>query len=156
MKPRRPTTLLRDRAGVAAVEAALGMSLLLLPLCMGMVDYGLAVADAARLDRALQSAVLYVFSNQTGFTGSGISAAAGAGFGAGSPTPTVTSATTCKCVSSGYSPVSTVTCASTCPSGQTLATYVTITVTASFNLLISIPTMASPLSESVSGTIRTQ
>jgi Flp pilus assembly protein TadG len=158
--------LWRDRAGVAATEAALAISLLLLPLCLGAVAYGAAVADAARLDRALQSAVYYVFSNYSSFTTtSGISSAtktaltsaATAGFGTAAPTPTVTATQTCYCVTNNYTITGTaVACSTTCTGSQTIAAYVTITVNATFTLPIGVATLASPLAQSVSGTIRTQ
>jgi hypothetical protein len=109
----------------------------------------------AGLDRALQAAVLYVANNPTGFTSAGISTAANTAYGSGA-TLSVASSTACKCVSSGYNPVSTVSCAGSCSSGQTVASYVTITASASFTLPVSIPTLASPLAASVSGTVRTQ
>jgi Flp pilus assembly protein TadG len=155
---------LRDRRGVAATEAALAISLILMPLILGVIDYGALLAAEARLDRALQAAVYYVWNNPTSFTTAGISSAgtagissaANAGFGGASPTLTVTSTMACSCVSSGYSPVSTVSCSGSCTSGQTVAAYVTITASASFTLPVAVSYLASPLSRSVSGTIRTQ
>jgi Flp pilus assembly protein TadG len=154
----RPTAtrLLRDRRGVAATEAGLAIGFILIPLTLGVMAWGAVLAAEARLDRALQAAAFYVWNNPTGFTSGGISTAANAGFGAASPTLTVTSSTACKCVSSGYNPVSTVSCAGTCTSGQTVATYETITVSASFTLPVTVSYLAQPLARSVSGTIRTQ
>jgi Flp pilus assembly protein TadG len=158
--------LWRDRAGVAATEAALVISLLLLPLCLGAIAYGAAVADAARLDRALQSAVYYVFSNYSSFTATGgisstttkaLTSAATAGFGTAAPTPTVNVAQTCYCVSNSYAITgAAVACSTTCTGSQTIASYVTITVNATFTLPIGVATLASPLAQSVSGTVRTQ
>jgi Flp pilus assembly protein TadG len=147
----------RDRTGVAATEAALATSIVLIPLSLGIIDYGALVADEARLDRALQSAVYYVWNNPTGFTTAGIQSAAAAGFGTASPTVTVTASSSCQCVSNGYSPVGgTVSCSATCPSGEALASYLTITATATFTLPVTVPTLASSLTRSVSGAIRTQ
>jgi Flp pilus assembly protein TadG len=156
MRRRGIRRLLRDRAGIAAVEAALATGIILIPLTLGVIAYGAVLANEARLDRALQSATYYVWNNMSGFTTAGITTAANAGFGSAAPTPTVTTSTTCKCVSSGYNPVSTVACTGTCSSGQTLASYLTITITASFTLPVTVSYLASPLSQSVSGTIRTQ
>jgi Flp pilus assembly protein TadG len=149
-----PARLLRDRAGVAAIEATITIGLILAPLSLGVIDYATALTDMVRLDQALQSAVYYVWNNQTGYTNAGITAAADAGFGAAAPTPTVTTTTACSCVSSGYSKVSSVSCAGSCPTNQTVATYLTITVSASFTLPVTVPTLTSPWAQSLSGTIR--
>jgi Flp pilus assembly protein TadG len=146
--------LLRDRAGVAATEAAIAIGLILAPLTLAVIDYSAAIAEVLRLDRALQSAVYYVWYNGTSYTTSGITSAADAGFGTAAPTLTVTTTTACSCVSSGYNKVSSVSCSGSCPTNQTVAEYLTITVSASFTLPVTVPTLTSPWAQSVSGTIR--
>jgi Flp pilus assembly protein TadG len=146
----------RDRGGVAATEAALAAGLVLIPLTLGVIDYGALIAAEARLDRALQAATFYVWNNPTGFTAAGISSAATAGFGTASPTLTVGSATACVCVSSGYVKGAAVSCTGSCPTGQQVGAYLTITASATFTLPVSVPYLHAPVSRSVSGTIRTQ
>jgi Flp pilus assembly protein TadG len=147
---------LRDRRGIAAAEAALAVGLVLIPLTLGVIDYGLLVADEARLDRAMQAATFYVWNNLTSFTASGIQSAATAGFGSASPTLTVSSSTACVCVSSGYVKGAAVSCTGTCPTGQQVGAYLTITTSARFTLPVSVPYLHSPVTRSLSGTIRTQ
>jgi Flp pilus assembly protein TadG len=151
-----PARLLRDRRGVAATEAAFATSLVLIPLSLIAIAYGAALADGARLDRALQAAIYYVWNNPTGFTTNGITNAAQAAFGTAAPTLTVNASSACSCVSSGYSIVSSVACNGSCPNNETVATYLTITASASFTLPVTVSYLASPLSQSVSGTIRTK
>jgi Flp pilus assembly protein TadG len=152
--------LLRDRSGVAGVEAAMVISLVLVPLCLGVAAYAVVLADTARLDRALQSALFYIWSNPTGFTTSGVQAAAASGYdntpyASTSPTLTVTATSACYCVSSSAVKGASVSCTGTCTSG-TVGTYVTVTASATFTLPVVVHTLTSPLTQSVTGTIRTQ
>jgi Flp pilus assembly protein TadG len=160
---RRAARFRRDRRGVAATEAAYATAVILVPLALGVIDIGVVVADMARLDRALQAAAFAVWSSPSNFIASplpsaatsAISTAANAGFGSAAPTPTVSASTACYCVTSGYSKGSSVSCSGSCTSG-TVGAYVTITVSATFTLPIAVPYFSSSLSQSVSGTIRTQ
>jgi hypothetical protein len=161
MTDRGIADLRKNRRGAAAIEAALVIGLVLVPLCLGVAAYGLVLVDTARLDRALQAGLFYVWSNPTGFTTPGLQTAAAAGYdgtsyATASPALTVGAATACKCVSSGYSPVSAVSCTGSCPSGQTVATYVTVAASATFTLPIVVRSLISPLTQSVSGTVRTE
>ncbi len=149
---------------MAAIEAALATSLLLVPLSIGVIDLSLAINDAARLDRALQAAAFAVWNSPSSFTANPlgtaaantISTAAINGFGNTiTPAPTVSSSTACYCVTNGYSKGSSVSCSGSCSSG-TVGVYVTITVSYNFTLPIAVPYLASPLAQSVSGTIRTK
>jgi Flp pilus assembly protein TadG len=161
---RSPARLWRDRGGVAATEAALAISLVLVPLALGVIDVSLAIVDTARLDRALQAAVFYVWNNPTSFnvnplptaTTSALSTAATNGYGSNSPTLTVSAATACMCVSSGYIQGAAVSCTGSCSAGQTVAMYATITVSATFTLPVTLPYVGSSVAQSLSGVIRTQ
>jgi Flp pilus assembly protein TadG len=159
---RCPACLSQDRRGVAAAEATLAAALIFVPLALGMIDLGSAIADQARLDRALQAAAFYVWNNPSGYTGAGIATAASAGYGTAGPTLTVTPSSTvapapvCYCLTSGYIKGSTtISCTGTCTSG-TLGAYLTITVSATFTLPVSVPYLATSFAQTVSGTIRTQ
>jgi Flp pilus assembly protein TadG len=152
--------LLRDRRGVAAVEAVLVTSLVLVPLCLGAAAYAMVLVYTAQLDRALQAALFYVWNNPTGFTTSGVQTAAAAGYdntsyANTSPTLTVNASTACYCVSTSAIKGASVSCAGTCTSA-TVGTYVTVTVSATFTLPIVVSGLSSPLTQSVSGTVRTQ
>ncbi len=160
MTRRGPARLLRDRRGVAAVEATMVISLVLVPLCLGVAAYGMVLADTARLDRALQAALFYIWSNPTGFTTSGVQTAAASGYdntsyANASPALTVTATSACYCVSSLAIKGSSVSCTGTCTSG-TVGTYVTVTASATFTLPVVVQSLTSPWTQSVSGTVRTQ
>jgi Flp pilus assembly protein TadG len=161
MTRRGLSRLLRDRSGVAAVEATMVISLVLVPLCLGVAAYAMVLADTAQLDRALQAGLFYVWSNPTGFTTSGVRAAAAAGFDntsyvGTSPALTVTASSACYCVSSSAVKGAAVSCTGSCATGQTIGTYVTVTASAAFTLPVVVQTLTSPLTQSVTGTVRTQ
>ncbi|MBV8915291.1 MAG: hypothetical protein JOZ05_19910 [Acetobacteraceae bacterium] len=144
------------RRGSASVEAALAVSLVLIPLALGMADVGATLATSSRLDRAIQSAIFHVWANPSSYTAASISQAASASYGTAAPTLTVTSSTACSCVALSYNPVASVACTDTCPTGQTRATYLTIGASASYTLPAPIPGLTSPWALSVQGTIRLQ
>jgi hypothetical protein len=144
------------RRGSASVEAALAVSLVLVPLSLGMADMGATLATSTRLDRALQSAVFHVWANPTSYTAASIAQAANASYGSAGPTLNLTSSTACSCVASSYNPMSSVACTGSCPTGQTRATYLTIGASTSYALPAPIPGLSSPRALSVQGTIRVQ
>jgi Flp pilus assembly pilin Flp len=149
--------LRRDRRGVAAIEAALAIGFLLIPLCLGMIDIATELNEAARLDRALQSATFYVWANPGSFTTAGVQSAAQVGYGAAAPPLAVATSTACSCVSSGYAPSgSAILCLGLCPLGQKMATYLTISLTSTLALPVPLAPLASTAGFSVQGTIRTQ
>lgn len=147
----------KGRRGVAGIEAALAIGLVLLPLSLGLMDLGTELAAVARLDRALQSAVFYAWAYPGAFTTAGLQNAASAGYGSASPPVTVQTSTACSCVTNTYSPTASVACTgATCPTGQQVAGYTTITASISLPLPASLPGLSSPMPLSVQGTIRTR
>jgi len=132
------------------------MSLVLVLLCVGAVNVGETEAAAARLDRALQAALYYVWTNPTTFNALEIQSAATAAYGASSPSLTVSSSTSCSCVTSGYKPASSVSCTGNCSTGQTMASYVKIVLSTTYSVPASYPGLPSSESLSVSGTARYQ
>jgi Flp pilus assembly protein TadG len=163
MKPRRSLRAwnARHRGGVASVEAALGISLVFIPLLLGIIGLGMALVTANRLDDALQAAVFYAWANPGtasawGSAGStsvtGAQAAAAAAYGAGTPAATITVSVAFNCVSSGYLPTQPAS-NYTCPTGQSVATYITTTAHAS----VTPPGLMFPaIPLTVSGTARVQ
>jgi Flp pilus assembly protein TadG len=150
-----------QRRGTASIEAALGIALVLIPLVLGVSGVGMALMTANRLDQALQAAVFYAWANPgtpAAWSAQGSSAAAAAGtalaaYGAATPAATVTASVAYYCVSGGYTQVPpAVTSTTTCPSGQSLATYLTVTATASVISLGAPLPAVIPLV--VSGTVR--
>lgn len=149
-------TLLHCRRGVASVETAIVVSVMLIPLCLGALDKAAAEAVAARLDRSLQNALFYIWANPTSFTNSGVQSAVSAAYGSAAPSVTATATQSCSCVSNGYNPVSPVSCAATCPSGQTIASYATIVASTTYAVPATLPGISPTVSLSVTGTVRTK
>jgi Flp pilus assembly protein TadG len=144
------------RRGSASVEAALAVSLVLIPLALGTADVGATLATASHLDRALQSAIFHVWANPSSYTAASITQAASASYGTTAPTLSVSSSKACSCVTSFYNPVAGIACTASCPTGQTRAVYLTIGVSTSYTLPAPIPGLASPRPLSVQGTVRVQ
>ena len=147
---------LQDRHGSATVEAALAISLVLLPLTLGMIDFGEAIAETARLDRAYDAALYYIWANPGSVTAATIQQAAQSAYGTAAPTLSVSASTACWCVSASYVKAGAATCTATCPTGQTLAAYLTLSTTAQFPLPTPFPGLASPMNLAVQGTVRTR
>jgi hypothetical protein len=152
----------RHRRGVASLEAALAISVVLVPFCFGVIGLDQAMVAATRLDRALQAAVFYAWANPGtpagwGSTGSssvtGANNAAVAAYGTRAPSATFTVTVAFECVSAGYLQTQPPT-NYTCPAGQSVATYLTLTAHTSVTPP-GVPQAASiPLS--VTGTARVQ
>ncbi len=138
----RLARLLRDRAGVASLEAALVTMLLLVPICGGLADGGLILVAWMRVSRAEHAALLYAWGNGAN-TGGMLTAAVGA---FGSPAPTVNTSAACYCLSAAQSwsrgAASGVSCSTTCSSGYTLTEFVSVTVAANVALPMPVPFFA--------------
>lgn len=150
------------RAGVVSVEAALAIALVLLPACLGVIGLGMALTAADRLDHAVQSAAYYAWANQgsaTDWGSAGSSSLAGAqnaavaAYGTAAPAATIAVSVAFYCVTDGYEPVApAVTDTTACPSGEALATYLTIAASTSVTPP-GLPSAATiPLA--VNGTVR--
>ncbi|HVC61983.1 MAG TPA: hypothetical protein VND19_16680 [Acetobacteraceae bacterium] len=155
---------LPGRAGVASIEAALGIALVLVPLCLGVIGLGMALEVVDRLDRALQAAAFYAWANPGTPAGwgsadsaslAGARGAALSAYGDAGPSPTVTAAVVFYCVSGGYIPVQpAVSYATTCATGLSLAAY--LTVAASTSVTPPGLPVAPAIPLSVTGTVRVQ
>ena len=164
MKRAAPPRRRRPNLGVASIEAALGIALVLLPLCLGVIGLGMALVTADRLDRALQAAAFYAWANAgtpSGWGSQGSTSLAGArnaalaAYGAGAPAATVTASVAFYCVSGGYTQMPpAVSAATACQAGQSLATYLTVAATASV-MPPGMP-LAPAIPLTVRGTVRVQ
>lgn len=135
---------IRDRAGVANIEAALLTSLVLAPVLGGATDAGLILYYWGEITRAEQAGILSAWGNSAITTGTIVNAAQTA-FGNSSVTPTIQAAITCYCLPSA-SPWNrtgavAVACPSTCASGSILTEYATVSV----STLVTLPLPVSPL-----------
>ena len=152
--PRTPRATPRATRGSASVEAALTIALVMIPLTLGMIDYGEAISETARLDRAYQAAIYNIWANPGSYTASTIQSAAQAAYGSTSPSLSISTTTACYCVTSGYIKGSAVSCTATCSGGQILAAYQTVAASTRFALPAAFPGVTSPMPLTVAGTVR--
>jgi len=159
-----PSRRRRGRRGVATVEAALAFSLVLIPLCLSVIGIGMALATANRLDRAIQAGLFHAWANPGtpsawGGPGSTLASQARAqavtAYGPAAPAASISATPTFNCVTAGYIKVPPpVAYNAACAVGDTLATYLTLTATASISPPGFPGSVAIPLS--VSATVRVQ
>ncbi len=141
--------------GVAAVETAIVVSLVLLPLLAGVADIGIMAQQRDKLDEALQDAITYVSAGNTG--SAGVTTAAQAAYGT---SIAVSTGTFCYCVATGTTTPTaptTVNCSGSCASGDVLETFMKITVSTAATLPVPLPALnlPSPVTLTTSGYIRT-
>jgi Flp pilus assembly protein TadG len=122
----------RRRRGVMVVEFALSAPLLLLILA-GVLDYGLALAQAKAVANAARVGAQYGSSSPSETTDTAGIKAAALNTAPGFSGLTVTSAQTCKCANG-----SSVSCTGSCTSGKMLI-YVQITVSATSSAVFPYP-----------------
>jgi Flp pilus assembly protein TadG len=148
--------LLRRDDGIVAVETALVMSFILVPLLLALWDVAQLALAQAQLDEALQDVLTYVSaSNSNAGNATGITTAAQAAYGTGI---SVTTSTVCYCVPTGTatptSPTS-VACAGSCASGNQFEKFLNVTVSASVTIPFPLPYLSSPSTVASSGVVRT-
>jgi Flp pilus assembly protein TadG len=157
---KRCFAVLRDRAGVASVEAGLFTTLLVAPLLGGATDAGLVLYSWSQITRAQQAGMLSAWGN--GATASTIVSAASAAYGSSPVTPTVQAVIACYCLPSatpwnrtGAVPVA---CPSTCGSGTTFTQFATVSVSTSVTLPLPLPLLgfSSPYVIATKATARLQ
>ena len=146
-----------NRRGSVAVEAALALGLVLVPLLLALADLGLALSVQMRLERANQAALFYAWGN-SGASVAAIKSAASAGYGVSDPSFAATASEACYCItqtgtrSSGTA----VACTGSCASGQQVATWLTVQSSTSVALPVPLPGYGSSLSLSSGSTARVQ
>lgn len=131
--------LFPDRSGVAAVEFALALPMLLLAL-VGTLDIGIAVYEKMELDNAVQAGARYVTVN--GWNASGIQNAVQSATGVAGVSSTPAPAESCGCPSGAV--IAAATCGTTCPNGGTAGTYVTISAQRAYAPMFPYPGLAIP------------
>lgn len=143
----RLLALLRaDTRAVAAVEAGITLSVLLVPVLAAIVGAGQGLTLQYRLDRATHMGLLYAWGTPTGAaTTANVVSAAQAGFGTASststaPTASISASLACYCLDQTGtrtgSTTTTVSCTGTCSGGQVLGKWITVTATSSFTPLL--------------------
>lgn len=146
-----------NRRGSVAVEAALAMGLVLVPLLLALADLGIALSAQMRLERANQAALFYAWGN-SGASVSSIQTAASAGYGARDPSFTATASEACYCISptGTRSSGTAVACSGSCSAGEQVATWLTVQSSTSVALPAPLPGHGSTLSMSAGSIARVQ
>jgi len=136
----------RDTKGVSVVEFALAAPMLVLA-AVGLGDFGLAVNEKMRLVSAARAGAQAGFSSAGNVAG--MQAAVLAATGLPANATTVSASTFCGCANGG-----TVSCGSTCQDGSVLRTYVTVTVSEVYSMLLGYPGFARQQTLTGSSTLR--
>jgi len=157
--PRGRRGLASDRRGAIAVETALSFSLVLLPLFLGAADVAVLLATRFRLEAAVRNAVFYAYSSAANAQSvTGIENAATSGYGSGGPALTVATPTFAYyCIeANGTEATGTEESGSSasCPTGQSLATWLTVSVSASASLPVTIAPFPATVPLGASATVR--
>lgn len=142
---------LRDRAGNAALEAALVAPVLAL-LAVGIADYGLAIHRKMQIQHAAQAGADYAMKygfDSSAITGAVTAATAVAGIAA-VPAP----AEACGCVAGNT--LAAASCGSLCPDGTAAGTYVTVSAQGAYATLIPYPGIPAEFTFNASAVTRTR
>jgi Flp pilus assembly protein TadG len=146
----QPRSLRLDRAGVAAIELALALPMLVL-LMMGSFDFGLALYEQHRMSAAARAGIQYASATANWTDSADIIAQARADAGDTNNSLTVTTGQ-CTCPTG-----STLCSSSTVCTGSTVAgTYVKVTVSESYSTLMSYPFMSNPVTLAGQAVMRMQ
>lgn len=157
------------RRGSISVELALLALFVLLPLLAAVWDFGLALKTQAQLDNALAAAIQFAWSSPSNAVNArSISLAAQAAYGSGPSLTVANPVISYGCVQPGvagslaYAVTPEVNSSVTCPAAtssapaQTLATFITVSLSASVAFPVPLPVLGDSISLSVTGTARTQ
>ena len=155
--------LWRDRRGVAAVEMALVSTFILIPATVLVIESGQALLTQYRLSRGLHAGLMFAWGLPLNATLSQIQNAANSGFQANSSpgyaATTVTSVATfsyyCIDPTVGIHYGAKQAANTTCTGGQVLASYVSLSLTATLPLIFPIYQGSTNWSLNVAGTART-
>lgn len=159
VKAARRRSLLGDRRGVIAVETALTFSLFFIPLFLGGADVAVLMATQVQLQAAVRNELFYAYSSSSNaMDTAGIEAAATAAYGTGGPTLSVATPTYAYyCIApNGTEATGTAESSSsaTCPSGESLATWLTVSVSATVSLPVSTAPFSNTVPLGASATVR--
>ncbi len=148
----------RARRGSVAVESALAIALVLVPLCLGAADLGTVFATQARLDQATAAAVFAAWGNGAALSPAAVQAVAASAYGTAPPALSMTTpGLSCVCLSiaGGQESSTPAACGGTCASGQ-LAGYLSLSLSAAVTLPVPLPALPAAITLSSGGTVRVQ
>jgi Flp pilus assembly protein TadG len=143
--------------GAVAVEAALVLSLFLVPMLLCLWDFSQLYEGQANLDEALQDTVTYVMSTGSNATAAGAISAAQAANGT---SITVSTSTVCYCISTSTTvptmPTS-VNCTSSCTGSSVLQQFMKVIATNSVTIPFPVPwiKLTSPYTVTATAYVRT-
>jgi len=149
--------LLAATDGAVAVEAALVLSLFLVPMLLCLWDFSQLYQGQANLDEALQDTVTYIMSAGSNATAAGATSAAQAANGTGI---TVSTSTVCYCVSTSTTvptmPAS-ISCTSSCTGSTVLQQFMKVVATDSVTIPFPVPwiKLTSPYTMTATAYVRT-
>jgi len=144
---------LKSNHGAIAVETALTISFVLVPMTLGLWDAATIAIRKGEVDEALQAAITYVAAGNAS-NASGIVAAARAAYGSNI---NVSTSTTCYCVSTSVSPATPtgISCSGSCASGADLEQFMNISVSSTVAMPVSAPYLGSTVTVTSSAQVRT-
>lgn len=146
-----------NRRGSVAVEAALALGIVLVPLLLALSDLGLGLSVQMRLEWANQAALFYAWGN-SGASIASIQSAASAGYGVSDSSFSATASEACYCITPTGTRLSgtAVACTGSCASGEQVATWLTVQSSTSVALPVPLPGYGSSLALSSASTARVQ
>lgn len=148
--------LARCRRGVASLEAGLIGSAILVPMALGAVQFGTLISVQAGLDMALQGGLQQIWAT-TAMDAAAIRTAAGRSWGNRSQTLQIADpVTTCYCLTptATREGASVTACSTVCGSGTQLASYATLSVSATVSLVAPLPMLSATRTLVAAATIR--
>lgn len=141
--------LRQDRSGAAAIELGLIASMLV-GILIPMFDLGMGAYNKMRVQNAAEAGAQYALSN--GYSSSAITTAAQNATSLGGAV-NVTPSQACNCIS-GTTIGAAVACGSACADGSTAGTFVTISTSTSYSLLVSYPGLTNPMTLTGTAVVR--
>lgn len=138
------------------VETALIGSFVLIPIALGMIDFGYIFYTSERLNGAIEAATLYAVGNST-TSPDPINQAALASYGASAPDLVAAApSTVCYCLdmSSGTMVRSAASCGASCPQNQTMGTYVALSYSTEVSLPFPVPGLSQKMNLTANGMAR--
>ncbi len=144
---------LKSEGGAVAVEAALVMGLLLVPLLFGFWDVAQIGLAQAEVQEGLQDAVSYVAAGNSN-NEAGITTAAQAAYGS---SISISMSTVCYCVSmTSSSPTmpTSISCTSSCAAGTDLEQFMILTVSKTISVPFTVPYLGASKTVTSTGQVR--
>ncbi len=145
-----PASLLRDRAGTAAVEMGL-LAPVFAAMIIPVVDLGMGFYTQMRVQEAAAAGAEYALLNASAFNQANTQTAA-----QNATTLSVTANAAQEFACASGTTLTVEGSQVTCPDGTTAGTYVTVSTSANYTMLLNYPGLSNPLTLTGSSTVRIQ